>query len=340
MKTDFPDRKQLLEARDEFYGLLSQSGTNERDFQNLFSRHPYILSNSLPLRLEPADIQPLGRPGKSEVDFIFYPDKSRIPHIYGSIEIKRPDTKILRTPRKNIITLSSDARTALAQAQEYNQELRKKFDSGSRPLVALGNEEYIFLILGMQVELEEKISSAKLRRRFDGELPPGCRLFPYDTLLKAFEQNIVPSVHILIPTQSLTSFESKERRIPPADNQIFWKLSALECAKHAFEENFSSRRGVYSLIVTNTGEAVLCIYNNNPYLLQHEESCPIRDSETEKFRLWLKQKKITELSYAIYPEEGEDAGYSYAMLIDVDGNNDKQRDQIIDKLEEILRQKF
>jgi hypothetical protein len=333
------DRKQLLDARDEFYALLDRSGTDEREFQNLFSKHPYILSNSLPLRLEPVDIQPLGRPGKSEVDFIFYPKQNRIPYIYGSIEIKRPDTKILKSPRKNIITLSSDATTALAQAQVYNQELRKEFKSGDRPLVAMGNEEYIFLVLGMQAELEDKVSSAELRRQFDGLLPTGCRLFPYDTLLKSFERNILPSVHILVPNQTPKSFKSRGR-IPLIDNQFFWQLTALECAERAHEEDFESRRGVYPLIVTNRGEAVLCIYNNSPYSLENNNSCPVRDEETEQFRQWLRQNKIAELSYAVYPEEGEDAGYSYAMLINIDGNNEEQQDQIINKLDEILRLRF
>ena len=64
------DRKLLLNARDEFRDLLAKKGTREDEFQRLFSQHPFLLSNSLPLSLAPADIIPQGRPGKAEVDFL------------------------------------------------------------------------------------------------------------------------------------------------------------------------------------------------------------------------------------------------------------------------------
>ena len=64
--------KELQNARDEFASLLRGSSV-EADFQKLFARCPYVLSRALPLRLEPADIHPMGRPGRSEPDFVFYP---------------------------------------------------------------------------------------------------------------------------------------------------------------------------------------------------------------------------------------------------------------------------
>ena len=45
----------------------------ELEWQRFFAEHPYVLSMSLPLRLDPQDIMPLARIGKTEPDFIFYP---------------------------------------------------------------------------------------------------------------------------------------------------------------------------------------------------------------------------------------------------------------------------
>lgn len=62
---DVIDPKQLREARDQFRALLEKD-SKEREFQNFFIQHPYIITPSLPLRLEPRDLVPLGRPGKTE----------------------------------------------------------------------------------------------------------------------------------------------------------------------------------------------------------------------------------------------------------------------------------
>jgi hypothetical protein len=66
------DPKQLREAREIFHELLKRD-SKEREFQDFFAQHPYGLTPSLPLRLEPKDLVPLGRPGHTESDFIFYP---------------------------------------------------------------------------------------------------------------------------------------------------------------------------------------------------------------------------------------------------------------------------
>ncbi len=334
MSIERPDRKQLLEAREEFRALLATSGTPENEFQRLFTQYPYILSNALPLSLEPVDILPRGRPSKAEVDFLFYPRESRSAYVYGAIEIKRPDTAILKEPRKNIITLTSDANTALAQAKEYANDLGRKLKRSDRPLIAMGNEEYLFLILGMQAELKDKVSSEGLRRQFDGLLPPTCRLFPYDSLLTSFEDTIPKVACFLIPGDHKLS--TAKRRIPVSDNELYWHLCALDCARHAHEENFPSRRGTYPFIVTDDGETVFCVYNNNPY----QNNSTLRTEETERFRKWLNESGITELGYATFPEKGESAGYTYAMLLDVAENDIERQTAIRRAMQDCIDESF
>jgi len=113
-----PTDKILLQARRRFAELLAQKKTLERDWQELFSECPYILSRALPLRLSPENIVVGGRPGVSETDFYIYPkEKARVP-CFGAIELKRPGDKILRTPRKNLLDFSATASCAIRQAQQ------------------------------------------------------------------------------------------------------------------------------------------------------------------------------------------------------------------------------
>jgi len=64
--------QKLKEARSLFEKYLSGT-TKEAEWQMFFAEHPYVLSLSLPLYLQPKDIIPMARPGRSEPDFIFYP---------------------------------------------------------------------------------------------------------------------------------------------------------------------------------------------------------------------------------------------------------------------------
>src|SRR5438876_2370 len=116
MERVHPER--LRDARERF-GLLLQRRTRESDWQKLFAECPYILSGALPLRLAADQIRPMGRPGRSEPDFIWFPRPDRGPSTVGFIELKRPDSRILSVVRKDTVVLSRDAATAISQAQSY-----------------------------------------------------------------------------------------------------------------------------------------------------------------------------------------------------------------------------
>ena len=101
-----------------------------------------------------------------------------------------------------------------------------------------------------------------------------------------------------------------------------WSKIALNCAYDAHKNNFVSHRGSYPLAISET-KAVLVLYNNHPYSNYPER----RDEETELFRTWLGELGIPELAYASYPlAPDEAAGYSYAMILDID--DDHQHDLV------------
>ncbi len=196
MKEREPTASQLREARERFRELLAREGSQEAEFQDLFSSCPFILSNALPLQLSPADIIPQGRLGECGADFLIYPQP--IPLIYGAIELKRPDTVIVTVPRQDTIVLSRDSATALAQARETARRLQRRID-GSLPLCAIGGSEYLFLIVGVASDLQRKADTENMRRQLTELLPANCKLIPFDTLLNLFERTIPPIVYFLRP---------------------------------------------------------------------------------------------------------------------------------------------
>lgn len=193
-----PDRS-LREALDRFDHLL-QSESAEADFQRLFAECPYILSRSLPLRLEPGDIRPLGRPGRSEPDFLIFPCARSNPMAsYGVIELKRPDSRILVERRRGVLTLSSDAATAVGQAKFYAEQFGRDMNITRERLLILGNGQNLFVIMGMSAELATRVGNELYERQLSQLLPPDCQLLPYDVLLELFKATVPARLFVLTP---------------------------------------------------------------------------------------------------------------------------------------------
>ena len=77
-------------------------------------------------------------------------------------------------------------------------------------------------------------------------------------------------------------------------------------AKDEHLNNFKSRRGV------GTIDGKLYLYDNNPWAA----GAHFRDEELAEFRRRLKAEGITEAGYGVYPEIGEEVGYTYALILD------------------------
>jgi len=188
----------LREAVDRFDALLRRP-TREVEFQQLFAECPYILSGSLPLRLSPSQIVARGRPGRSEPDFIVYPKPGTLASSYGIVELKRPDSRVLVTPRRGVVILSRDARTAVAQGELYREQLVTPPVVSPESLLMLGNRSYIFVIMGLSGEIATKLGTSLYQSQVAGLLPPDCQLIPYDSLFRAFQSSVPPRLMVLVP---------------------------------------------------------------------------------------------------------------------------------------------
>jgi hypothetical protein len=173
----------------------------------------------------------MGRPGRSEPDFVFYP---RSPHPLGSfgiIELKRPNTLLVTKPRKDVIVLSRDVSTAVAQAQLYSRELRTKLAPRLTSNLILGANDHIFVIAGLSDELVTKLTPDMLHENLDALLPTRCQIIPYDQLLERFESSL--HINILYFTaiqrgsvrelESLVALAARARGDEPISEGLLWK---------------------------------------------------------------------------------------------------------------------
>jgi hypothetical protein len=161
---------------------------------------------SLPLRIEPADIVPLGRPGRTEPDFIFYPKHTIPAPYYGVIELKKPSSQIVTITRKNVAILSRDAETAIQQATCYSDGIAQYAPTlAEAPTVFLGNRTHIFVVMGMSREISEGLAADVYREMIAKRLPQNLQVLPFDTLLTAFESTIRPRIYILTPSSTIPS---------------------------------------------------------------------------------------------------------------------------------------
>lgn len=239
-KISRPTNKDLWDARDLFRELLDQK-TTEQQWQQFFSDYPFVFSMSLPLRLEPEDIVPFGRPGRTEPDFVFFPHAERPPSFYGVIELKRPDSRIITVTRSNVAILSRDAATAIEQARSYARNARtvQAIQTDESPLF-LGNNMYLFVIMGMSAHLAIKLADQLYRDSIARQLPDNLQLMPFDRLLHLFEAQVPPQIQVLVPAtegrtiQAVTSFEyyhdaSKEHGAPASGMvHVSWDEAAGE----------------------------------------------------------------------------------------------------------------
>jgi hypothetical protein len=250
-----PSSSEYRKARELFSNMLSQPST-EREWQNFFKDHPWVLSESLPLRLQPEEIHPRGRPGRSEPDFIFYSQDAQIPFVHGVIEIKRPESRILTIPRQNIIILSGDAQTALAQAEGYCRELRSEFIQHPYHMLALGSEIHAFIILGVSTEIASKVTKTILKEQYENLLPRGFRLIPYDTLLRIIESRIPTQIYMIVPDLPVPA-----NPIPIIDFSLGGDIRNIEHDEaHQFLGIHQEKRG--GVVVWRQNSAGYCIYCN------------------------------------------------------------------------------
>ena len=84
-----------------------------------------------------------------------------------------------------------------------------------------------------------------------------------------------------------------------------WNALARALAMDAHEDNFHVHWGYWDL--EDTGQS--CVYNNRG-------DSEMRRKHLAEFRRRMEAEGIRELAFASYPEQGEDAGFTFAMILD------------------------
>ena len=180
-------------VRDEFVQLLNGMAP-EPAWQAFFARNPQALASGLPLKLEPSDILPLGRPGKSEPDFVIYPSTPRSLQQVGVVELKRPSTKILRQARRKLIIPSQSVQTAMGQLRQYDDQIEQFLPM--QAALAFRMSSYLFMIVGRSAELTG--IEAELQAQFRQIFSQGIQLLTFDQVLHNFEGRLLPAVPLVL----------------------------------------------------------------------------------------------------------------------------------------------
>ncbi len=178
-----PSDDELVCAREIFASLLARR-TSEAEWQAFFKTHPYALTRALPLRLQPWHLRPMGRPGRTEPDFIFVDDDPRWP-TYGAVELKRADQPTIVRVRSADFILSRSAETAVAQLSRYAEDLEFGPDSPvSRRALALGNRAHLFVIIGLSDHDSVRLldEATQIRAVSRGHV----QFLPFDTVYERF----------------------------------------------------------------------------------------------------------------------------------------------------------
>ena len=182
----------LRRARDEFAHLLQQR-TPERRWQTFFSDNPHVLSTGLPLQLLPCDILPLGRPGRTEPDFLIHPGSLQSRRIHGIVELKTRHARVTTRGRKPELVLSREAAIAERQLRTYDR-LYDSFAPEQR-LLALETLSHLFVIMGSSDELVTL--EDQLRPQLREILPPGIRFLTFDELFRSYSAEVPKPVSLL-----------------------------------------------------------------------------------------------------------------------------------------------
>ncbi|MGH9761644.1 MAG: Shedu anti-phage system protein SduA domain-containing protein [Blastocatellia bacterium] len=163
--------------------------TIEAEWQRFFSANLYVFSMSLPVRLDPTDFVPLARPGRTEPDFVFYPQNARPVPFYGAIELKRPDSRIFTKTRNNVALFTRDAETAIEQALSFARSPGGlvPIERGNQTLV-VGNRAYLFVIMGLGKELTERVGVEPYTEIISlGGCPGNLQILACDELGRRFQ---------------------------------------------------------------------------------------------------------------------------------------------------------
>lgn len=192
------DHRKRQSALEEFASLLRINKCKETAWQDFFDRNPFVLTESLPLRLSAVYSQVRLASGRPDYVFIEGSNVYSALGFYGIIELKRPEDRIIKVYSTKHIIPTSALTTASTQAERYIADLAENRIFDRRISFSCGNSAYVFIIIGRTAELLEKIHDEIMETQFRRLLPPGFQLIPYDDLFLRFKATVPPQVHFLV----------------------------------------------------------------------------------------------------------------------------------------------
>jgi hypothetical protein len=128
------------------------------------------------------------------------------------------------------MTLSANAATAVAQGFKYLSDLEQGSILQPREShLFLGTSAYVFIVMGLSVELEQAMVSGLLNASSEALLPPNFQIIPYDLLYEMFHASVPPIVMVAVPEVMVAVSKSG------ANNDVMPKLGIVVSA--AAEQN-------------------------------------------------------------------------------------------------------
>ena len=183
-----------------FEDLLHSRDTKEDEWQVLFTKNPFILMDSLPVRL--SSIYPHLDLDSGEPDFAFFEHSGPCSvGYYGVVELKRPTDKILRVYSTKHILPSAKLAQARSQVEHYLDDISRSPVLWNQFALTLAHAKYAFIIIGRTDDIVSKCLTETYQLQYRNLLPPGIEIVPYDSLFERFRRTVpkVVVVDLLAP---------------------------------------------------------------------------------------------------------------------------------------------
>lgn len=185
-----PDPKLRKQAIEKFGDYLTSKEIAEREWQLLFAESPFLLTESLPIRISSLYPEIELQSGRPDFTFVEHPDPTHELGYYGVIELKRPHDTLLRVYSTQHIAPSAKLAQAEHQVKHYLDELGHAKHLSKQFSLLLGHSSHSFILMGSSAEILRKCTSEFKKLQFRNLLPSGIELVPYDALFERIRRRM------------------------------------------------------------------------------------------------------------------------------------------------------
>ena len=206
----------------EFNAFLKKTQSSNKpsvqEWQEFFSRHPFVFTETIPVKFD--SVRSQVRLSNGPVDFLFH--RNSEPYFFST-------TGLIGTKRhKHEITDIYDNHLELAcnasQGLMHLKDSLKDLDEGSLIIkensIAIGDNQTVFIIIGLNEDIILKCHSEIRQKQLQGMLPSGVQVLTYDSLFNILKCGTPPTVSYLIAEEYINpSFAAVLVSGPPASGK-------------------------------------------------------------------------------------------------------------------------